>query len=116
MRLIAWIKSITRPGTEEGRAVSLDGLTRGELVAKVNAQAARIETLEKLAVKLRGDRAELMAEAESAKRAEQVWKAALDGVYQLEKKRNAELIFAQEAAARGFQAVIEADKPIPKRG
>lgn len=96
-----------RPGTDEGRAASYDGLTRAQL-------ATHAGKLEALVIKLRGERAELQAVAESAKRAEQVWKAALDGVYQLEKKRNAELIFAQEAASRGFKSILEADKPPAK--
>lgn len=107
MRLFEWLKRQTRPGTEQDRAASLDGLSRDQLISK-------ILNLESVAIKLRAERAELQAKAEAAQRSEQVWRAALDGVYQLEKRRNAELIFAQEAAARGFKSIVEADKPPPK--
>ena len=94
-----------RPGQPDlDRADPLDTMTADQLRDRVRSLTGQVH-------RLRVENAELTTQAECAVKQEQVWKAAVDQVYQKHKEANAGLIFAQEAAARGLKNLLENDQP-----
>jgi hypothetical protein len=101
------LRAFGRPGQPDlDRADPLDILTADQLRVRVRSLTEQVH-------KLRVENAELATQAECSKKQEQVWKSAVDQVYQKHKEANAGLIFAQEAAARGLKNLLENDQPIP---